>query len=90
MRAELRQISRGRPRWGYRRAHQLLLEQGWRLNRKRTQRLWRGRASGCPSGGASANGWASRRCRPSGCEPSGPTMCGRSTISSTRPPTVGC
>ena len=29
------------PRWGYRRAHQLLLEQGFELNRKRTQRLWR-------------------------------------------------
>ena len=41
LRAELRRISRRRPRWGYRRAHQLLLEQGWRLNRKRTQRLWR-------------------------------------------------
>ena len=34
--------SRGdRPRWGYRRAHQLLLEEGWEINRKRTQRLWR-------------------------------------------------
>ncbi|MGH8513349.1 MAG: IS3 family transposase [Gammaproteobacteria bacterium] len=41
LRAALRQISRNRPRCGYRRAHQLLLEQGWRLNRKRTQRLWR-------------------------------------------------
>ena len=41
LRSELRKISRKRPRWGYRRAHQLLLEQGWRLNRKRTQRLWR-------------------------------------------------
>jgi putative transposase len=41
LRAALRQISRDRPRWGYRRAHQLLLEQGWVLNRKRTQRLWR-------------------------------------------------
>jgi putative transposase len=41
LRAELRQISRRRPRWGYRRAHQLLLEQGWRVNRKRTQRVWR-------------------------------------------------
>jgi putative transposase len=41
LRAALRQISRDRPRWGYRRAHQLLLEQGWQLNRKRTQRLWR-------------------------------------------------
>lgn len=41
LRSELRGISRRRPRWGYRRAHQLLLEQGWELNRKRTQRLWR-------------------------------------------------
>jgi putative transposase len=41
LRAELRRISRRRPRWGYRRAHQLLLEEGWELNRKRTQRLWR-------------------------------------------------
>ncbi len=41
LRAALRKISRDRPRWGYRRAHQLLLEQGWVLNRKRTQRLWR-------------------------------------------------
>jgi putative transposase len=41
LRRELRRISRKRPRWGYRRAHQLLLDQGWRLNRKRTQRLWR-------------------------------------------------
>jgi putative transposase len=41
LRCELRRISRQRPRWGYRRAHQLLLEQGWQINRKRTQRLWR-------------------------------------------------
>ena len=41
MRARLRKVSRDRPRWGYRRAHALLLEEGWALNRKRTQRLWR-------------------------------------------------
>jgi putative transposase len=41
LRSELRRISRRRPRWGYRRAHQLLLEEGWTINRKRTQRLWR-------------------------------------------------
>lgn len=41
LRAELRQISKDRPRWGYRRAHQLLLDAGWEINRKRTQRLWR-------------------------------------------------
>jgi putative transposase len=41
LRAELCRISRRRPRCGYRRAHQLLLDGGWELNRKRTQRLWR-------------------------------------------------
>ena len=41
LRGRLREISAKRPRWGYRRAHQLLLEEGWSLNRKRTQRLWR-------------------------------------------------
>src|SRR3989442_7401684 len=41
LRGALRKISEERPRWGYRRAHARLLEQGWSLNRKRTQRLWR-------------------------------------------------
>ncbi len=41
LRAELRRISRERPRWGYRRAHRLLLDDGWSLNIKRTRRVWR-------------------------------------------------
>jgi putative transposase len=41
LRAQLRAFSRKRPRWGYRQAHQHLLDQGWTINRKRTQRLWR-------------------------------------------------
>ncbi len=41
LRAQLRAFSRKRPRWGYRQAHQHLLDQGWQVNRKRTQRLWR-------------------------------------------------
>lgn len=41
LRAALRRISRERPRWGYRRAHQLLLQDGWVLNIKRTRRVWR-------------------------------------------------
>ncbi len=41
MRGRLRELSRERPRWGYRRAHARLLEEGWSLNRKRVQRLWR-------------------------------------------------
>jgi putative transposase len=44
LRRELRQISRKRPRWGYRRAHQLLLERGWRVkpqaSRWRFLRRW--------------------------------------------------
>lgn len=41
LRARLREISRQRPRWGYRRAHQVLLQEGWELNIKRTRRVWR-------------------------------------------------
>jgi putative transposase len=41
LRAELRKFSKDRPRWGYRRAHHHLREQGWEVNRKRVQRLWR-------------------------------------------------
>jgi putative transposase len=41
LRARLREISRQRPRWGYRRAHHLLLEEGWQINIKRTRRVWR-------------------------------------------------
>jgi putative transposase len=39
--AELGKFSKERPRWGYRRAHRRLVEEGWRVNRKRVQRLWR-------------------------------------------------
>ena len=41
LRARLRTISADRPRWGYRRAHNELVLEGWQINRKRTQRLWR-------------------------------------------------
>jgi putative transposase len=41
LRARLRRLSRKRPRWGYRRAHTELLEEGWQINRKRVQRVWR-------------------------------------------------
>lgn len=41
MRAELRAFSARRPRWGYRQAHTHLQQQGWQINRKRVQRLWR-------------------------------------------------
>lgn len=41
LRARLREISKRRPRWGYRRAHARLVEEGWAVNKKRVQRLWR-------------------------------------------------
>jgi putative transposase len=41
LRAELRKFSKERPRWGYRRAHHRLGQEGWAVNRKRVQRLWR-------------------------------------------------
>lgn len=41
LRSRLRKLSRERPRWGYRRAHADLIEEGWQINRKRVQRLWR-------------------------------------------------
>jgi putative transposase len=40
-RDELRQLSRAHPRWGYRRAHAVLREQGWSGNRMAIQRRWR-------------------------------------------------
>ncbi len=41
LRQELRTLSRAHPRWGYRKAWAALREQGWEVNRKRIQRLWR-------------------------------------------------
>lgn len=41
LRRRLRKISEDRPRWGYRRAHGHLLSEGFSLNRKRVQRIWR-------------------------------------------------
>jgi len=41
LRAALRVFAGQRPRWGYRRAHHHLVTEGWGVNRKRVQRLWR-------------------------------------------------
>lgn len=41
LRAELRAFSGKRPRWGYRQAHTHLQNEGWEINRKRVQRVWR-------------------------------------------------
>jgi putative transposase len=41
LRARLHQLARRHPRYGYRRMHVLLVRDGWHLNRKRVQRVWR-------------------------------------------------
>ncbi len=41
LRAQLRAIAERKTRWGYRRAHGRLRQDGWTVNRKRVQRLWR-------------------------------------------------
>lgn len=49
LRRGLREISRAHPRWGYRKAWVLLRTDGWQVNRKRIQRLWREEGLRVPS-----------------------------------------
>ena len=41
LRVRLRSFAKAHPRWGYRRAHAVLVREGHCLNRKKVQRLWR-------------------------------------------------
>jgi putative transposase len=41
LRQRIRDLATERPRWGYRRLHVLLRREGWQINRKRVQRLYR-------------------------------------------------
>lgn len=41
LRDRIRELALERPRWGYRRIHVLLQREGWPVNRKRVQRLYR-------------------------------------------------
>jgi hypothetical protein len=41
LRARLRRLSSEHPRWGYRLAWGAVREEGWAVNRKKIQRLWR-------------------------------------------------
>jgi putative transposase len=49
LRTRLRKLSTEHPRWGYRRAHGHLLTEGWSVNRKRVQRIWREEGLRVPS-----------------------------------------
>jgi transposase InsO family protein len=64
----LHELSRTHPRYGYRRITALLRAEGWRINRKRVQRLWREHGLKVPQKqrkkrrlGCSANGAMRRR-----------------------------
>jgi putative transposase len=39
--SRLREIAKEYPRWGWKTAHEILLREGWTVNRKRTRRIWR-------------------------------------------------
>jgi hypothetical protein len=39
--ARMNELAAAHPRWGYRRVWALLRSEGWRVNRKRIERLWR-------------------------------------------------
>ena len=41
LRGWLREIAKEHPRWGYKMATRLVRRKGWKVNRKRVQRLWR-------------------------------------------------
>jgi putative transposase len=41
LRCELRAIAKAHPRWGYKMATRIVGREGWKVNRKRVQRLWR-------------------------------------------------
>lgn len=41
LRGELRAIAKAHPRWGYKMATRVVRRDGWKVNRKRVQRLWR-------------------------------------------------
>lgn len=38
---EMNRLAESHPRWGYRQIHRLLVADGWAVNRKRIERLWR-------------------------------------------------
>ncbi len=64
LRGRLRELAQQRRRFGYRRLHILLLREGVKINRKRTQRLYTG--EGLPRASASRGGARlapARRCR---------------------------
>lgn len=52
----MRQLAEIHPRWGYRQIHRLLVEDGWKVNRKRIERLWRAEGLKVPPSKAKNSG----------------------------------
>jgi hypothetical protein len=40
----LRRLAKSHPRWSWKMAHEILLCEGWNINKKPTRRLWRDEA----------------------------------------------
>ncbi len=84
LRAELRAFSRERPRWGYRQAHQRLLDAGLvRSTASGSSGCGARKGCGCRPSVANAAARRLHGARATGCAPSGPITSGRSTSSST-------
>jgi len=60
VRAVLRRICSSAAAVGHGRAYQVVLDERWRRNCKRSRRPWREEDSRCRSGGARSGGWVSR------------------------------
>lgn len=89
LRAWLRQFSTARPRWATGARTSRRAAPAIASTARRSSGCGARKAYACRRSDASANGWAPRRCRPTGAPPSGPTRCGPPTSSSTPPPTGG-
>jgi hypothetical protein len=57
LRARIRALAAERLRWGYRWIHRLLVREGWSVNRKRVQRLYREGGVGRPPAPEAAAQW---------------------------------
>ena len=70
LREKLRELAHQRPRFGYRQLHILLRREGLTFNRKKTQRLYRGRPDRAAAQRAQARSWClCTGTRSSICEP---------------------
>ena len=75
-------------RYGYRRITALLRGEGWRVNHKRVERIWRREGLKVPAKNRNVVACGSTTARVSGCGPATPTMSGATTSWPTAPTTA--